>query len=122
MREMSIAEKNYEGNITAIRSDISRFSRGTDFRKAWGTACTKAEMTGLLFHDLRRSAVRNLDRTGVSQVVGMMISGHKTASVYKHYRIVPENDIREALAKVQDALERERKNSRIVRVVGRGKK
>jgi hypothetical protein len=40
-----------------------------DFRKAWGTACTKAAMTGLLFHDLRRSAVRNLDRNGVSQVI-----------------------------------------------------
>jgi hypothetical protein len=31
----------------------------------------------------------------------MMILGHKTASVYKRYRIVPENDIREALQKVE---------------------
>jgi hypothetical protein len=93
-----------------------------DFRKAWGTACTKAAMTGLLFHDLRRSAVRNLDRNGVSQVIGMMISGHKTASVYKRYRIVPENDIREALAKVQEAIARERKNTRVVSVVSTRKK
>ena len=52
----------------------------------------------------------------------MMISGHKTASVYKRYRIVPENDIREALAKVQEAVERERKNTRVVTVVTTGKK
>ena len=28
MREMSIGEKNYEGNTTSIRSDICRFSTG----------------------------------------------------------------------------------------------
>jgi hypothetical protein len=54
-----------------------------DFRKAWATACATAGMPGLPFHDLRRSAVRNLDPNGVSQVIGMMISGHKTASVYR---------------------------------------
>jgi hypothetical protein len=47
----------------------------------------------------------------------MMISGHKTASVYKHYRILPENDIREALQKVEQALEKQKKN-RPVRIIG----
>jgi len=51
-----------------------------------------------------------------------MISGHKTTSVYKRYRIVPENDIREALAKVQEAIARERKNTRVVSVVSTRKK
>jgi uncharacterized protein (UPF0297 family) len=67
-------------------------------------------MPNLLVHDLRRSAVRNFDKNGVSQIVGMMISGHKTASVYKRYRIVPENDIRDALQKVEQAIEQEKKN------------
>ncbi len=61
-------------------------------------------MPGLLFHDLRRSAVRNFDRAGVSQSVGMMISGHKTASIYRRYRITPEQDIREALECTQAAI------------------
>jgi hypothetical protein len=56
-------------------------------------------MPNLLVHDLRLSAVRNFDKNGVSQIVGMMISGHKTPTIYKRYRIVPENDISEALQK-----------------------
>jgi integrase len=83
-----------------------------DFRKSWAVACKGAEIPGLLFHDLRRSAVRNFDNNGVSQIVGMMISGHKTASVYKRYRIVPENDIREALERVEKAIKRQKKTAR----------
>jgi hypothetical protein len=39
----------------------------------------------------------------VSQAIAMKITGHKTASVYRRYRIVDERDVREALAKVEAA-------------------
>jgi hypothetical protein len=42
-----------------------------------------------------------MDRAGVSQSVAMAISGRKTASVYRRYPIVDENDLRQALARMQ---------------------
>jgi integrase len=71
------------------------------------TACRKAGVPGLLLHDLRRSAVRNLERAGVSRSVAMKLTGHKTENVYRRYAIVAENDLREAgikLATLQDGV------------------
>jgi integrase len=93
-----------------------------DFRKSWRSACKKAAVPELLLHDLRRSAVRNFDNNGVSQIVGMMISGHRTASIYKRYRIVPENDIRQALEKVEQANQKQREAQSVVTINSAGAK
>ena len=69
-------------------------------RRAWVTACRKAGRPGLLPHDLRRSAVRNLERAGISRSVAMKLTGHKTEAVYRRFAIVAENDLREAGAKL----------------------
>ena len=64
-------------------------------------ACEAAKVPGLLFHDLRRTAVRNLRRAGVAEGVIMKIGGWKTRSVFERYAIVSQSDIRDAMAKLE---------------------
>jgi hypothetical protein len=60
----------------------------------------RAHLVGRIVHDLRRTAVRNLERAGVPRSVATPLTGHKTESIYRRYVIVAEADLREGVAKL----------------------
>jgi len=91
-----------------------------NFRGAWESACksvglwdpTKERKTKKptskkkfgaptkLVHDLRRTGVRNLVRSGTPEKVCMLISGHKTRDTFERYNIVDRRDVKEAMRRL----------------------
>jgi len=93
------------------RSSEFLFARGSkpikDFRESWNLACEAAGVPGLLFHDLRRTAVRNLRRAGVAESVIMKITGHRTRGMFERYNITDQTDTQEAGRLAEEFLAKE---------------
>ena len=71
-----------------------------DIRKVFRRACKAVKLTGVWFHDLRRSFVTNARRRGVPESVVMRMSGHRSRAVFDRYNIVEEDDLREAVKRI----------------------
>ena len=84
------------------------------FRKAFKAAAKEIGFTGLLPHDMRRSAVRNFRKAGLSEGDGMMLSGHLTRSVHERYNIRDDRDLTDRMNRVQEHLKKEAENRKVV--------
>jgi len=76
------------------------------FRVAWANAIKDAGLPGLLFHDLRRTAARNMLRSGLSEHEAMKFTGHETAHIFRRYAIADEVTLNESGAKYSAFVER----------------
>ena len=113
LMEQQLANKN--GGPYVFHRDGKKIKH---FRPAWNNACRETELgegysdtrykakckkegieplpPGPTFHDLRRTAVRNMVRAGIKEEVAMKISGHKTRSVFERYNIIDDRDLEDA--------------------------
>ena len=71
-----------------------------DFRETWRRLFVDAKLPPRLFHDLRRSAVRNMVQRGVDRDTAKKISGHATDSIFSRYNIVSLENFRAAAVKI----------------------
>ena len=69
-----------------------------DFRKTWALACERAGVAGMVAHDFRRTAVRNLERVGVPRSAAMAMVGHRSESNYRRY-VIAEGTSFDALSR-----------------------
>ncbi len=87
----------------AARDGVCVFHRAGrrigNFRKAWASATQRAGLAGRIFHDLRRTAARDLRRAGVSEGEIMRLCGWATRAMFDRYNIIDEADLAAAVAK-----------------------
>ncbi len=100
----AVIEKWYRNRAAGGRIASRLFHRRGDpvrtIRRHWNAACRAAGHPGMKFHDLRRTAIRNMVRSGIVESVAMKVTGHRTRSVFERYNIVSEEDLKDVASKM----------------------
>lgn len=106
-REVMMTTKVFEllkGMASGKKAQDAVFTRGKsnpkpvqDVRKAWKALTEQAGLPGLLVHDMRRSASKNMRLAGIPESVAMKFTGHKTRAMFERYAIVSPADQQQAV-------------------------
>lgn len=65
-------------------------------KRQWLQTLKLLGMEGKKLHDFRRTALTNMTRAGIPQIIAQKISGHKNESVFRRYNIINEKDLENA--------------------------
>lgn len=104
--------------LSRVEKKTGRVFDDSNLRLEWARACSAIGLgkmedqeseegnswkkySGLIVHDLRRSAVRNLVNAGIPERVAMGISGHKTRSIFDRYHIISTEDVSNAMQRLE---------------------
>lgn len=111
MAMLTVQKSLYPLSPWVFPSKMKKNGHISDFRVSWKKACEKAGFDKTTFHATRRSAIRDMSRSGTPEGIIMRITGHKTRSVFDRYNITSQEDIRQASQRVekyrQDKINRE---------------
>jgi integrase len=120
LRELLEKQRAYTRQVEKRTGNIVRhvFHRDgapiLDLRNGWDGACRRAGVPAAIFHDLRRTAVRNLERAGVSRSVSMKLTGHLTEAIFRRYAISDAAALAEGVEKLAKLHQRPVESAEIV--------
>jgi integrase len=80
------------------------------FRAGWKAATKQIGKPGLLFHDLRRSAIKLMTDAGETESKVMAVTGHETRAVFDRYFKYKAKDVVATGARVADFVSKKRGN------------
>jgi integrase len=99
-----LAELAKVRSLTTNRVFLYKGKAIDEIKHAFKTATRRAGITDFRFHDLRHCAATNLRRAGVDTVTAMKIVGHKSEKMHRRYNSVNEDDLLQAIAKINTVI------------------